>query len=351
MRPVFAFILSAAMAAATAGMAQQPLRVELITVAATPKTHTYSLTGTIEPIESYAAGFRDGGLIIAVNVDVGDIVETGDVIAQLDPDQAEAAKRAAQAMLDATDAALVQALQAKDRAEQLLERRTGTRSAVDAATETYLTAQSNRDQAAAGLSKATRATEDTVLRAVQDMIVTERLAEPGQVVSAGQTVVRLANKVGREAVFYAPNVPELNSIIGQPMTLTPLDGGETVQARVSEVSPAMAENGAVAIKMQINAEGSSRLTINQPVVGTAEITSAAVTSVPWTALTATVQGPAVWVVTPADMSVHLRQVTVARHSQDTVEIENGLSDGDIVVAAGSHLMFEGKIVRSAEMPQ
>ncbi|WP_158585584.1 efflux RND transporter periplasmic adaptor subunit [Pseudooceanicola sediminis] len=327
------------------------LPVHVVTVATTPRTRDFHLTGTIAAKDSYSAGFRDGGRVISVNVDVGDVLRAGDEIAQVDPAQTDASLRAAQASLDAAAAALVQAEQARDRASGLLKRGSGTQSDLESATETYLKAKASRDQAQAQLASAKRASEDTVLRAVEDAVVTDRSAEPGQVVGAGQAIVTLANSAGREAVFLTPDLPDLNEFLSQPIRLTPLEGGDEIVVPVSEISPVVSENGTVTAKAAIEGDAARTFTIGEPVIGELTIEGDPVISVPWTALTAQDAGPAVWIVREGDLHAELRQVTIAAYSSDKVEISEGLTDGDIVVTDGAQSLFPGRSVIIKEAGQ
>lgn len=329
----------------------QPLAVHVVTVALSPRVRDFHLTGTIAAKDSYSAGFRDGGRVISVSVDVGDTLRAGDEIAQVDPTQTDAALRAAQATLDAAAAALVQAEQARDRATSLLERGSGTQSDLESATEAFLKAKASRDQAEAQRASAKRASEDTVLRAVEDAVVTDRSAEPGQVVGAGQAIVSLANSAGREAVFLTPDLTDLNDFLDQPIRLTPLEGGDSITVPVSEISPVVSENGTVTAKAAINGDAAQTFTLGEPVIGELTIDGDPVISVPWTALTAQSDGPAVWTLRDGDLRATLTPVTIAAYSGDQVEISDGLKEGDRVVSDGSQMLFPGRPVVIEEARQ
>ena len=339
-----------AVQAPTATTPQAPLLVEIVTARLAPVSISVSLTGTIEAEDSYAAAFREGGQIVEMTVDVDDRVGAGEILARVDPTRAEAAEAAARASVGAAEAALRQAEQARDRAASLLESGAGTQAQLDAAAEAFLTARSARDQVATQLAKAERALEDTVLRAVEDAIVTERLADPGEVVGAGQTVLTLASEGGREAVFFAPDLPGLDSFVGQPIGLTLLQSDSaSFEATLSEVSPVVAETGTVEVKVALTEDQGADLPIGTPVEAQAELVEGPAITVPWNALTATADGPAVWTVDPDSMAVRLTPVAVAGYADDTVQITQGLAEGDLVVGAGSHALYSGRIVTPAEV--
>ena len=182
----------------------------------------------------------------------------GDEIARVDPTQANAARDAAAATLAVAEAALTEASVNQSRVQTRLSGGVATRAELDAATQTLAGAQAQRDQAAARLSAATRALDDTVLHAPNDAIVTARSAEPGQIAGPGQPVVTLASGTAREAVFYAPDSIDLEAFLHQPITLTLIGQNAAAQnapltATLNEVSPVVdPTTGTVRVKAQLS---------------------------------------------------------------------------------------------------
>lgn len=334
------------------GSAETPLAVEILTAHVTTDRHEFTLTGTLAATDSYPAAFRSGGRVIAVAVEVGDLVAKGAVLARLDPTQAEAARRAAEAVLDGAEAALWQAGLARERAAGLLARGTGTQADLDAATEAWTSARAGRDQAAAALEKARRAVEDCTLLAVEEAIVTVRRIEPGQVVGAGQSALELAGQTGREAVFLAPDGLELEENLGLKVMLSPLDGPSDLQldAELTEVSPIVAANGTVRLKARLDDPAGGGLAIGAPLTGRVSFDGPARITLPWTALTSSAAGPAVWTVDPATMTVTLTPVELSSYGNDSVALQSGLAEGAQVVAAGSHLLYPGRAVVATTAP-
>lgn len=328
-------------------LAEPPLPVHVVTAHTEPVTRDFVLAGTLQATDTYPAAFRDGGRVIEVAADVGDRVAQGAVLARLDPTQANAALRAAEAGLGGAEAALLQAGQARDRARNLLAHGTGTQADLDAATEAWLSATATRDQALAARAKAQRAVEDTVLRAVADAIVITRSAEPGQVTGAGQAAFVLAMAEGREAVFLVPDGIDLEARLGSTVSLSPIDRPDEIfHATLTEVSPIVAANGTVRVKAATGPDLPADLVIGSAVLGHAAFDEAARMSLPWTALTAGAAGPAVWVV-GADGGVTLTPVDVAGYADDAVEINGGLPEGARVVTDGAQQLYPGRQVVEA----
>ncbi|MGD9862248.1 MAG: efflux RND transporter periplasmic adaptor subunit [Pseudodonghicola sp.] len=343
-----ALALALSLGAALPAWADRPLTVQTVTARFAPLTLEFELSGTIEATENVPVSFRNGGRVISVAVQVGDHVTAGQVLSEIEPTQAEAAARAAEAQLAAAEASLNQAQLARDRAASLAERGAGTRADLDAATQAQLAAQSVRDQAEAQLAKARQAVADTVIHAPAPGIVTERSAEPGQIVGAAQTVLTLARDGLREAVFHAPDVAELDSFLGKTLPLRTLDGPEqTFAATISEISPLADEaSGTVTVKARLN-EATDRPGLGTAVSGFFEMSDAVTISLPWSALATKADAPAVWVVDPDSHAVQLTPVEILTYTSATIELSGGLPEGATVVAAGSHLLYPGRIVTPA----
>lgn len=330
-----------------------PLPVHIVTAHQSLPRREAVFTGTLQAIEEFPVSFPQGGRVISVEVREGDHVAAGEELARVDPTQADAALRAAQAGLSSAEAALREAQQASDRAQELLSRGAGTRADVDTATRSLLAAQASRDQLQAQLSKARTTQGNTVLRAPRAGIVTARGAEPGQVVNPGQAVVSMAADGGLEAVFNAPDGVDLEAFLGDAVSLTPVDQPQiTLPATISEVSPLVdATTGTVRVKARLSATAPEGVVFGTAVVGRLALPGTPSIELPWTALTGLNGKPAVWTVDPASMAVAQVPVTVSDYGAASVQISAGLSDGALVVSDGSQQLFPGRIVAAVTEAQ
>lgn len=334
---------------AAAAWADVPLPVQVVTVTLAPEVLDYRLAGTIEAPDTISAGFRNGGRIVSVRVQAGDHLAKGDEIARVDPTQAEAAAEAAAAQALGAEAALTQAQSLQARVSAQLESGVATRADLDAADQQLSAAQAARDQAATQVAKTRRAVEDTVLRAPSDVIVTARMAEEGQVTGAGQTVVTLAADARRVAVFHAPDSLDIEAFLGAPIELSVIDGDLRLKARLTEISPVVdAATGTVRVKAEVQDPPADQPLLGTPVLGHVRVEKPAVLHLPWQALTATAEGPAVWRIDPATMQVALAPVTLSSYGADEVLIAQGLAPGDLVVGAGSQSLYPGRVVEEAK---
>ncbi|MGB3314404.1 MAG: efflux RND transporter periplasmic adaptor subunit [Albidovulum sp.] len=333
----------------TAAAADTPLTVEILTARSVADERTYSLTGEVRARDTLSASFPAGGRIADILVETGDVVTTGAKLARLDSVQQEQALRAAEAGLSTAGADHGQAIEDLQRQEALLERGATTRIARDSAEDALRITEGALAQAQAELDRAEKALNDTVLRAPGDATVTRRMAETGQVVGAAQPVLELALASGFDAVF---DVPEGLLTLGPPpesVTLNPIGAPDTTfQGHIDEVSPVIdAQTGTVAVTVAIDTPPPG-LAYGDPVRGTVVRIAPAHVTLPYSVITATADGPAVWQVDPDTMAATLLPVRVDRYETGQVIIADGIEDGTLVVGNGQQLLYPGRVVQPVE---
>lgn len=211
------------------------------------------------------------------------------------------------------------------------------------------TAKADLSAAQAQANVAQNATGYAVLLADADGVVMDTLAEPGQVVSAGQPVVRLARAGQREATVQLPE------------TLRPAAGSDaqaTLYGTAQQSVPA---------KLRLLSDAADPLTrtfearyvlegalANAPLGSTVtlhiadEKSPAQVMQMPLAALYDPGKGPGVWEISGKPARVTWRPVQVLGLGEDAASVTGSLTPGEQVVALGAHLLHEGEAVRMAE---
>ena len=306
-----------------------------------------SFSGTVVARIQSDMGFRVSGKVLERLVDSGQTVKRGQPLMRLDPVDL---KLAAHAQLEAVAAAQAKARQTsaeEARYRDLLGTGAISASAYDQIKAAADAAKAQLNAAEAQADVAKNASRYTELVADGDGIVTETLAEPGQVVNAGQVVVRLAHAGHREALVQLPETlrPSVGSIgraslFGKedesaPVKLRVLSGAadrltRTFEARyVLEGSLASAPLGAT-VSIQIS-DGSTNVQNG--------------VQVPISALFDAGKGPGVWVVSGEPTKVSWHPVSVKRLDDESARITGQLKQGDRIVALGAHLLREGAQVR------
>jgi RND family efflux transporter MFP subunit len=232
-------LIPAIFALAACHKAQTDPRTEAPLVAVTAATPVAAsaarFTGVVRARIETDLAFRVAGKITARLVDAGQAVRRGQPLMRLDPvDLALGASAQAEAVAAARANAT--------RADADLERLKGLVEAGAVSAQTYDQARAAADSARAQLAGAqaqarvaTNARAYAVLVADADGVVAQTSGEPGQVVVAGQTVMRLAHAGPREAVI---NLPEtVRPRLGAMATATLYGGdGETFPAHLRQLS-------------------------------------------------------------------------------------------------------------------
>lgn len=310
-----------------------------------------SATGTIEARADADLGFRIAGKLIERKVDVGSQVKAGDVLARLDDQDQRNALRTAEANLASAKADQVQARNEEVRKRELLANGNAPQAQYDAALLAMRTADAKVVATQAALQSARDRVGYTELKADRDGVVTTVGAEPGQVVEAGQMVVRVAQPEEREAVF---NVAEtgIRAAPKDPVIDVSLAGAPDIVAvgRVREVSPQadpVTRTHTVRIALDNPPDA---LRLGATVVGRLKQPPAPVVELPGTALFEEAGRSFVWLVDPKAQIVRRQPVVIrprdgARDTDGPVIVTEGLTRGDVVVTAGVHSLTEGQRVR------
>jgi RND family efflux transporter MFP subunit len=320
--------------------------VRAVTAARGEASETVVLTGHVRAEDEPALGFRIGGRMIQRPVNVGDLVATGQVLARLDPENELNELRSAESARAAAQGQLTYARADFERQRQLLANGHTPRARFDQAQKALQNAQSGFDDAEARLQIARDRVSWTTLEADAPGTVTARGAEPGEVVQAGQMIVRLARQGGRDAVFDVP-ATLLRSAPGDAEITVRLtdDPKVTATGRVREVAP-QADPVTRTFEVKVGlSDPPDAMRLGATVTGSVRLESEPVIAIPASALTELNRQPAVWIVDPKGLTVSLRNVELLRHDPGTVVIAQGLDTGDIVVTAGIQALHPGQQVR------
>jgi membrane fusion protein, multidrug efflux system len=310
-----------------------------------------TLTGHIEAENEAALAFRISGRMIERPANVGDRVQAGQLVARLEPQNEQNALRSAQAALSAAQGQLTHARNNFERQQRLFSRGVISRAEADRAQEALQTAQAQVDDAEAQLKIARDRLSYTELHADAPGSVTARGAEPGEVVQAGQMIVRIARRDGRDAVFNVPAQLLRSGPSDAPITIhLAEDPNVTAIGRVREVGE-QADPVTRTFQVKVGlTDPPPAMRLGSTVNGNVQLDTAPVITIPASALTQLNRQPAVWIVDPASSVVSMRNVDVLRYEPDTAVISHGLDTGDIVVTAGVQALHPGQKVRLLGTP-
>jgi RND family efflux transporter MFP subunit len=318
-----------------------------ITIAKPAESAERAFTGVVSARVQSNLGFRVPGKVIERLVDTGETVSAGQPLMRLDPTDLELALAAREKAVAAARALTVKAAADEARHRQLRKSGWSTQQKYDEVKAALDAANAQLEAAEAEAKVARNEVSYALLLADADGTVVDTLAEPGQVVAAGQTVVKLAHVGPREATV---NLPEtVRPAIGSPAEVR-LYGSSpgTSPARLRQLSDA-ADPATRTYEARYVLEGeAARAPLGATVtvrVATSEAGEAA--EVPIGALYDDGKSTGLWVLDPANSSVSFHAVQVNRLAAETAVVV-GVSVGERVVALGAHLLHEGERVRVAE---
>jgi len=325
-----------------------PLVRVALTQSAAPAPRSF--TGIVAARVQSDLGFRVSGKVLERLVDTGQTVKRGQVLLRLDPVDL---RLASNAQREAVLAARARAQQASDdEARYRALRGTGavSASAYDQHKAAADAARAQLSAAEAQAEVARNATRYAELVADADGTVMETLVEPGQVVSAGQAIVRVAHSGPREALVQLPET--LRPAVGSAAQAT-LFGRDDVSVatrlrQLSDVADRLTRTfeARYVLKGELaNAPLGTTITVQ---IADGQAYAQGELQVPIGALYDAGNGPGVWVIQGDPKKVSWKPVTVQHLDDEHARITAPLKQGDQIVALGAHLLREGQQVRVAD---
>ena len=306
--------------------------VEVTAVERGAIARSISVPGAVEPIRSVGVNAQVAGVLLAVNVEEGDYVQRGQVLARVDDRELRAQLVSAEAQLEVAQSAF-------ERAEQLRDRRVITLPEYERDRAAYAAAQASVEQLRTRLGY-------TTVNAPATGIITEKLVETGDVV-ANQTrlfeIADVATMVVRVRVSEL-DVVELNVGDRVQVSLDAYPGrelggyirrvfpGADPATRLVPVEVALDEVSARAARPGFLARVTFRLAAHENVL-----------LIPANALLGGQGSQSVFVVQD-DRAVR-RTVETGLTSEGRVEIVAGLDGSEVVVTAGNNMLRDGALVR------
>ena len=303
-----------------------------------------SFTGIVAARVQSDLGFRVPGKVLERLVDTGQTVKRGQPLMRIDPTDLRLATRAQEEAVAAAKARAHQTSADEARHRDLVSAGAVSKSAYDKVKAAAESARAELSAAEAQADVARNATGYAVLLADGDGVVVETLAEPGQVVAAGQVVVRVAHAGRREAVIELPET--LRPAIGSTGRAALYGTGLSGSAKLRQLSDA-ANRQTRTFEARYVLEGSLA---DAPLGSTISIQLSngqddPALQVPIGAISDSGKGPGVWLIEGESPQVTWRAVKIAHLSDEMASVVGNLKVGDPVVALGAHLLHEGEHVR------
>lgn len=330
---------------------QKPPRPVVSIVVERQEERAIGFAGTIQPRFQTDRGFRVLGRLISRNVDVGDIVAPGQVLARIDPQLLDLALRASEADLAKAQALFANASAAEGRVSALFAKHVATQADLDQARQALEAATAAVKQAEANLAKAREQRGYATLTADEAGVVTSADAEVGQTVGAGRKVMTIARTDIREAVVDIPDDRAQALAVAEPFTIhLQADPAIAAGGKLREIAP-QADPTTRTRRVRITLDRSVaafRLGATVTVFPATPAATQAVFEIPASAILDRNGGTFVWLLDPKTRTVRTVPVEVAERNARTARLAGPLPAGERLVVAGVHSLSEGQSVKFDE---
>src|SRR6266436_2563580 len=294
-----------------------------------------SFVGTIRPRIETDMGFRVPGKVAKRLVEVGQTVDIGQPLATLDEVDLKLQAEQADAEFHAATGVLPQAAAAEQRAKDLRVKGWTTDAQLDQAKATA-------DQARARLNRAQRSVELTnnslsyaTLVADTRGVVTATLIDAGQVVSSGQTAIRVARFAEKEAVVAIPE-----TLVGRAkkdgVAIVTLwsEPNKKYAAKLREIAPAADPATRTYLAKFSLPDAGENVSLGMTATLTlADPATERVARLPLSALYSQGGSPSFYIVDGSG-DVTLKPVAVKSYESNDVVISGGVEEGAKIVALG-----------------
>ncbi len=312
--------------------------------------------GQAKATQEVDLAFRVSGPLITFPVDVGDTVNSGDIVARIDPRDFEVNVQSAQGKLDNAIAASRRAESEYQRELGILKQDPGATSqtAVDRKREQRDKAKANIKSFAAELESAKDQLEYTYLKAPYDGNVVKKFVENFENVQAKEPILRILDDSSIEMVVnipeslisLAPHVEDIKVVFDPfpdteiPAQIKEIGTEASATTRTYPVTLVMEQPEGIKILpgMAGKASGTPPKGMTQQSFGI-EIPVSAI-------FTDEASGNTfVWVVDQNSSTVSKQQVEIGKIADRGIRILSGLKEGELIASAGVNYLFEGQKVK------
>jgi multidrug efflux system membrane fusion protein len=345
----FSIVVFTALTLTACGKGQAPIEpvraVKVLTVGESGATTDLEFSGEVRARIESNLGFRVAGKLLSRPAEVGQRVKAGQLLAQIDPQDYRATADAAEAQLVAAQTNRDVAGADFKRYQDLHAQGFISVAELQRREAAFISAQAQWKQAQAQSSVQGNQSGYTRLLADGAGIVTSVDASAGQVVAAGQPVVRLALDGPRDVVFSVPEDKLSLLKTGDKVKVRQWVDGQVLEAVVRDVSAsADAVTRTFVAKAALPKEASSVLGSTVTVsLGLGKAVAKTI-KLPTSALRLEAGATSVWVLDPSTMTVKSQAIEVNTADGNDAVVTAGLQNGDQVVLSGVHVLTAGQKV-------
>jgi RND family efflux transporter MFP subunit len=333
---------------------EQPVRgLRAYKVAAKTESRVRRFPSVLQPADVSSLSFEIAGQLKAVTLTVGQKVQLGDVLAEIDPrslqtqvDQASAGVQQAQAQLDNAEADF-------RRKEELLKRGVSTQAVFDQSKATQLSSRAQLDQAQRQLELADHNLGRSKLLAPFAGTIARVDIKSFAQVAAGQPMITLYSDDRFEMSFLVPSPTFQSLTVGQVVDVNVADMPDhSLKGEINELGSKAEQVSAfpVVVRLEnsvpgLNAGMSVEVTIEEPLIG-----GRSGFLVPLSVLAPEggkeLQGTGtVFLYDSGSSTVKKHNITLGGVRDNRLVVTEGLGSGDIVASAGVSYLADGQKVK------
>lgn len=320
-----------------------PRAVRTIVVGVADVSAGLQLAGEVKARVESRLGFQVGGRLATRNVNLGQRVKKGDLLASIDPRDLSLALQAAQARVESARAELTLAQTERDRYAELRRQEVVPQSALDAKEATLSAARSRFEEARAQLEMQDNQKNYAHLRADANGVVVGVDADIGEVVAVGQPVIRIAHEGQSEVEVVFPE-DKLQLARAATATVT-LWAKPDMQypASLRELSASADPVTRTFVARYSIDNANTDMQLGQTALLKLKMPARQAVALPTTALVEHEGKSNVWLFDAAKSAVHRQPIEILG-VEDNQVLVSGLQPGQVVVTAGVHVLMEGQSV-------
>jgi multidrug efflux system membrane fusion protein len=308
-----------------------------------------SFAGEVRPRYETTLSFRVAGKIISRPVEAGDRVHKGQLLASLDASDYQLGVQALKAQLKAAKAESDFTRNDLTRYQELLSQRVISQPEFERRETAYTTAMERVAALEAQLSQTDNQLGYTNLIADHDGIVTKLEIETGQVVTAGQAIIKLARLDEKEIQMDIPEQRIGYLHVKQDINVTLwATGDKSYKARIREIAATADPSSRTYSAKATLLEGLDDARLGMTATAWIPAHANSIMTVPLSAVFTPQNKPAqprVWLVDEKSGTVKSVPIQIGKVLNGEQVAISGLASGQLIVSAGVQRLAEGQTVR------
>ncbi|MGX9120844.1 efflux RND transporter periplasmic adaptor subunit [Mesorhizobium sp. BHbsci] len=318
-------------------------------VAKTEQARGSSFAGVVQARVETDLAFRTLGRVVSRKVESGNLVHKGDVLAEIDPLALQLAVTSSEADLRNAAAQLQYAEITQKRKQALALMSAGSTADLELAEQGLKSAEASVAKAHGSLDKAREQLGYAELKAEFDGVVTATSVEVGQIVTVGQSVLKVAHLGQLDVVVDVPEAQLAPLRFGTRFDIAlQLNSGIRTSGTLREIGPeADSDTRTHRLKIAVD-EAPEVFRLGSVVTATAAgPPREGAIALPASAILVKEGASNVWVVDPASQTVSLRSIQLDGQPANApkVRVLSGLREGDVVAVAGVNELSDGQKVK------